>query len=146
MDICDNSDSINQRGQNLLEFALILPLLAIVVFGVLDLGRVFFASIGLTSAAREGVRYLTMHPNDISNDSGAYLGSKVAAVNEANYAKISITETNVNVTCSNIDDDSDFCDSGTPATVTVTYDFDLILGWVLPGPITVTRSAEMIVP
>ena len=131
-----------QRGQNILEFALVLPILAIVMFGVLDLGRVFFATIGLTNAAREGVRYLSLNPDDVGS---LYLGSKTAVIDEADYSGIKLISSNVDVNCSNIED-ANFCDSGTPATVTVTYDFGLILGWILPSPITVTRSAEMIVP
>ena len=134
-----------ERGQNILEFALVLPMLIVVVFGVLDLGRVFFATIGLTNAAREAVRYLTIHPDDVSNSYAAYWGAKSAAIDEANYSGISINESQVDIACSNADSD-DYCDSGTPATVTVTYDFDLVLGWILPTPITLTRSAVMIVP
>ncbi len=145
MDYCNKLHSAKQRGQNILEFALVLPFLAIIVFGALDLGRVFFASIGLTNAAREGARYLTMHPDDVSNDYGSYWGSEAAAIDEANYSGITLISSNVDVNCSN-NDDVDFCDSGTPATVTVTYDFELILGWILPNPITVSRTAEMIVP
>jgi Flp pilus assembly protein TadG len=134
-----------EHGQNLLEFALVLPMLAIVVFGVLDLGRVFFATISLTNAAREGVRFLTIHPNDISNEYEAFWGAKSAAIDEANYSGISVSASQVDVICSNADSD-DYCDSGSPASVTVTYDFDLVLGWVLPTPITLTRSAVMLVP
>jgi Flp pilus assembly protein TadG len=134
-----------ESGQNLLEFALVLPMLMIIAFGVLDLGRVFFATISLTNAAREGVRYLTIHPDDVSNDSADFWGSKSAAMDEANYSGISINAGQVTVLCSNADGD-DYCDSGSPATVTVTYDFDLVLGWILPTPITLTRSAVMIVP
>jgi len=134
-----------ERGQNLLEFALVLPMLLIVAFGVLDLGRIFFATITLTNAAREGVRYLTIHPDDVANEYAEYWGAQSAAIDEANYSGISISAAQVTATCSNADSDN-FCDSGTPATVSVTYDFDLVLGWVLPTPITVTRSAVMIVP
>ena len=42
------------RGQSLVEFALILPLFLIFVAACLDLGRVFYANISLTNAAREG--------------------------------------------------------------------------------------------
>ena len=145
MDFREKYQKINQRGQNILEFALVLPFLAIVVFGVLDLGRVFFATIGLTNAAREGARYLTMYPDDVSHDYGSYWGAKTAAIDEANYSGITIIGSDVIVTCANVDGDS-FCDSGTPATVSITYNFGLILGWVLPSPIQITRSAEMIVP
>lgn len=142
MNYCDNAHKKKQRGQNILEFALVLPFLAVVLFGVLDLGRVFFATIGLTNAAREGARYLSLNPDDVSS---SFWGAKTAAIDEANYSGITLISSNVAVSCSN-NDDVDYCDSGTPATVTVTHDFGLVLGWVLPGPITITRSAEMIVP
>jgi Flp pilus assembly protein TadG len=145
MEIQKYSTKNLERGQNILEFALVLPMLLIVLFGVLDLGRIFFASISLTNAAREGVRYLTIHPDDVSHDYDAFWGSISAVIDEANYSGFSIGETNIIVSCSNSDSD-DYCDSGTPATVSVTYDFDLILGWVLPTPITITRSAVMMVP
>lgn len=39
-----------------MEFALVLPLLLITVFGLVDFGRAFSMQITLTQAAREGVR------------------------------------------------------------------------------------------
>lgn len=42
------------RGQALAEFALLLPVFFLIVAGTLDLGRVFYAQISLTNAAREG--------------------------------------------------------------------------------------------
>ena len=45
------------KGQELMEFAIVLPLLLLIVFGVLDLGRLFHALITITNAAREGARY-----------------------------------------------------------------------------------------
>jgi Flp pilus assembly protein TadG len=140
-----NTKNNNDQGQGIFEFALVLPILLLIVFGVLDLGRIFFATIGLTNAAREGVRYLTLYPDDISNDFGAFQGAKSVTIDEANYSGLTVIDSQVIVSCSNADSD-DYCDSGTPATVTVTYDFDLILGWILPTPIIITRSAVMIVP
>ena len=134
----------SEKGQNLVELALVLPFLLIVLFGVLDLGRVFFVTINLTNAAREGVRFLTRHPDDLTNVS-PYGRSKSAAIEEASYSGISLSDSQVSADCSNVNDD-DYCDSGTPATVSVTYDFDLVMGWLLPSPITITRSAVMIVP
>ena len=136
----------NSKGQGLVELALVLPILLLIVFGVLDLGRIFFATIGLTNAAREGVRYLTIHANDVSNVSGAFAGSKAAALGEAGYAGIPSSEVQVTVSCTNDDDNNETCDSGTPATVTVTYEFDLVMGWILPSPITISRSAVMVIP
>jgi hypothetical protein len=134
-----------QKGQNLVELAMVLPFLFVILFGVLDLGRVFFASISLTNAAREGVRFLTLHPDDLVNVYLPYWGSKKAAIEEANYSGVTLSEGDISVECLD-EDDNDFCDPGTPASVEVTYDFDLILGWILPSPITVSRSAVMVIP
>ena len=49
-------------GQDLVEFALVLPILILVVFGVLDLGRVFHAAIQMANSARVSARYATLHP------------------------------------------------------------------------------------
>lgn len=135
-----------EKGQNILEFALILPFLLLVLFGVLDLGRVYFSTITLTSAAREGARYLTLHSDDISNPLGVFRNTKLIAAKEANYAGITVSTSQINVSCINVDDEPEYCDGGKPATVTVTHNFDLVLGWVLPSPISITRSAEMMVP
>lgn len=44
-------------GQGLVEFALVLPVFFLVVFAVIDLGRVIWANDALANAAREGARY-----------------------------------------------------------------------------------------
>jgi Flp pilus assembly protein TadG len=43
-----------RRGQGFVEFAIILPVFLLIFAGTLDLGRVFYAQISLTNAAREG--------------------------------------------------------------------------------------------
>lgn len=44
------------RGAAAVEFALILPLLLLVLFAIIDFGRMFNAQITITEAAREGAR------------------------------------------------------------------------------------------
>jgi Flp pilus assembly protein TadG len=44
------------RGAAAVEFALLFPLLMLIVFGIIDFGRALNAQITLTQAAREGVR------------------------------------------------------------------------------------------
>ena len=44
------------RGAAAVEFALLLPVLLLLVFGIIDFGRALNASITLTQAAREGAR------------------------------------------------------------------------------------------
>jgi hypothetical protein len=46
-------ESRDPRGQSLVEFALVLPLLMIFLLGVADLGRVFADGIGLEAASRD---------------------------------------------------------------------------------------------
>jgi Flp pilus assembly protein TadG len=48
----------------LAEFALILPLLLLLVLGTVDLGMGFKTYIALTNAAREGARSITIYPSD----------------------------------------------------------------------------------
>lgn len=134
------------KGQAYLEFMIVLPLLLVVLFGVFDLGRVYFSAIGLVSAAREGARYLSAYPGDISNEIEAFYNTKQIAIQEAAGAGVSLQGGSITVTCTNSDDDAENCDSGSPAIVTVTGNFDMLLGWVIPGPISITRSAQMIVP
>jgi len=45
-----------ERGATAVEFALLFPLLMLIVFGIIDFGRVMNAQITLTQAAREGAR------------------------------------------------------------------------------------------
>ena len=46
----------NNRGQALVEMALILPVLLLIIFGIIEFGRIFNAHITLTHASREGAR------------------------------------------------------------------------------------------
>jgi Flp pilus assembly protein TadG len=51
------------RGQSLVEFALIVPVFAVMLFGVVDFGLAFDASIAISNAAREGARLGATQPN-----------------------------------------------------------------------------------
>lgn len=53
-----------EAGQAMVEFALIVPLLALLAMGVVDLGRVFFTYEALANATREGARYCALHLGD----------------------------------------------------------------------------------
>ncbi len=44
------------RGSVAVEFALVLPVLLLILFGIIDFGRALNAQIELTGAAREGAR------------------------------------------------------------------------------------------
>lgn len=48
------------RGAVAVEFALLLPLLLLIVLGIIDFGRMLNAQITLTQAAREGARLVAL--------------------------------------------------------------------------------------
>lgn len=45
-----------ERGASAVEFAIVLPVLLTLVFGIIDYGALFFDSIGLKQGSREGAR------------------------------------------------------------------------------------------
>lgn len=47
---------VRTRGQSLVEFSLILPLILLILFGVFDFGRAIYAYNTVSNAAREGGR------------------------------------------------------------------------------------------
>src|SRR6188768_643129 len=54
------------RGQALVEFAIVLPLLAVLLVMAIDFGRVFFGWVSLTNAARIGANYAGYTPDLLS--------------------------------------------------------------------------------
>src|SRR5262245_10191813 len=63
------------RGAAAIEFALLFPLLMLIVFGIIDFGRALNAQITLTQAAREGARLDALgEPNVDSQTQAAATG------------------------------------------------------------------------
>ncbi len=122
------------QGQELVELAILIPLLLLIAFGVLDMGRLFHASITITNAAREGARFGTFDPSDVA-------GILNATQAEAQSSGIDLSGSTITVTC------PEGCGSGLAVRVTISYPFQLIMGLVFPGPnLALVRSAEMMVP
>ena len=55
------------RGQSMAEFALALPILLLVIFGLLEVGRAVFMYAAVVNASREAVRYATAYGVDESD-------------------------------------------------------------------------------
>ena len=127
----------SEKAQELVEFALVLPLLILVLFGAVDLGRAFHAAITIANAAREGARAIALDRDDLA-------AAEIAAIREAQDSGITIAAGDVSVTCTL--DINNHCTALEPAQVTVTYDFRLLLNLFSSGPIfTMQRTAEMLV-
>ena len=53
-----------QRGQDLVEYALALPIVLLILMSILDLGRVVYVYSSLHNSVREGARYGIIYPTD----------------------------------------------------------------------------------
>lgn len=53
-----------QKGQDLLEYALALPIVLILLMSILDLGRVVYVYSALHNSVRDGARYGIISPGD----------------------------------------------------------------------------------
>ncbi len=49
------------KGQDLVEYALLLPFMLMLIMGIFDLGRVTFLYSTITNISREGARYGVVH-------------------------------------------------------------------------------------
>jgi len=80
--------SRRQKGQSLVEFALVLPVLLILISGIIDMGHAMLVWSNLSNAAREGSRYGAAHPGDTNGIIQA-VRSKIVAV-PADQVSVSI--------------------------------------------------------
>ena len=55
-----------ERGQDLAEYALILPIFLIIIMGIFDMGRAVYVYSALQNSVREGARYGIINPDDIT--------------------------------------------------------------------------------
>lgn len=81
------------RGQALVEFALIIPIFLLVIFGLVDLGRAVFVNNSLAEAARDGARYGSVQAR-------GYDDARRTAVEDWVLARlVSVPNATVTVTC-----------------------------------------------
>ena len=118
-----------------MEFALVLPLLVLLVFGLIDFGRAINAQITLTQAAREGARALALGQSTYaSRAQGAALG----------LAGVTVTEQADSLGVTGCPVGS--AQTGDDAVVQVTYKFTFVtpIGFIF-GP-TKTLTAVGVMP
>ena len=76
---CGPRHSPYERGAAIVEFALILPVLMLLLMGTIDFSRVMYTAMALTNAARAGVQY----GSQSLGASGDLSGMQTAALNAA---------------------------------------------------------------
>ena len=57
----------SEKGQAMVEFALVLPLLLALLCGIIDFGWLYYNQITLNNAAREGARYAVIYYDPVSD-------------------------------------------------------------------------------
>lgn len=87
----------SERGASLVEFAMVMPLLFILMMGVVDLGRLVGAYTGIVSAARESARYGSAVgaapsglPRYVDCDGIRAAGQRVAVVDPIEASEIAV--------------------------------------------------------
>ena len=108
----------NTRGNAMVEFALVLPLLLLLCFGITEFGRAWMTKSVLTSAAREGARLAAVTAPDVNA-----VQARVQAVCSA--AKV--TPSAITVT------PPDPADPDRKVSVTVQTDFVVLSAKILGG-------------
>ena len=108
----------SERGQSLTEFALALPILALLLFAVIQFGIVFNNYVTLTDATRAGARKGAVG-RQLSNPQGA-------TVTAVRNSATNLNQTNLNVTVTSS------WQAGTDVTVTATYPYSIsLLGMIV---------------
>lgn len=121
----------NRRGSSVVEFALMLPLILLLIFGITEFGRAWMTVNVMHSAAREAARLAVVTAPDV-----AAAQARATAV----CAAAKVTPTAVTVTGPAINDPNRI------VTVTVTADFVVIPGTILgvfQGTIPLSASTTM---
>lgn len=109
----------------MVELAIILPLLLLLVFGVIEFGRLYNAQVTLTHGAREAVRDYAIFQDPAQADAKA-----------RDAISTSMFPGPLNVFTS-------ACDPGEPTTVTLEYPFDLSIPFYGDRALTLTAEGVM---
>jgi Flp pilus assembly protein TadG len=144
------------RGQGLLEFALVFPIIMLLIFGAVDLGRAVFAYNTIANAARDGARVAAVNQIQTSPDClenkpvedvlNPHWSIKQCAAQAAKT--LGVTSSDVSVSYAPPAGTSLACtplNVGCIASVTVTYQFTPItpIAGSIIGTITMQSTSQM---
>lgn len=145
------------RGQSLVEFALVFPIIILLIAGFVEIGRAVFAYNTIANAARQGARVAAVNQLEdvtecdttrpVEDPFEPHWSIRGCAIVAANT--LGITTANVSIAYAPPPSTTLTCDPtihiGCIATVTVTYDFSVATPFVsmLIGPFTMQQSSQM---
>jgi Flp pilus assembly protein TadG len=128
-----------ERGQSLVELAFILPVFALILVGVADLGRAFYESVAIQSAAEAGgLTALDYTRNASGGGNSAVLSAIKGSTNPDVFPFLSIQDSDINL--------SILWQQDSQYTITVTRRFHLmtpLLGNVLASGQNLTLRSEV---
>lgn len=104
------------RAQAMTEFALLLPVLLLLAFGIFEFGRAYYTYSAISNAARESARYGIITPTDTNGIINAGVTRAIGlGLNPSNFV----------VQCMDKDNNIGpiYCTSGKRIRVTVNYTF-----------------------
>ena len=121
-----------QKGQTMVEFALIMPVLFLVLFGIIQFGTLYNDYITLTDAARVGARKAA-----VSRQTGDPVGIATAATKNA-ASDLEVAKLGVSVT-------ANAWAAGADVTVEATYPYEVnIMGMVVASGTLKSSTTERI--
>ena len=123
----------NERGQALVEFAIVLPMLLLLLLGIVDFARAWNVYEVLTDAAREGARIAVVDYQPAITEQDV----RDAIVEAGQRAAIGIDPADITIT-------GFHAGRGTQATVRVEYDHELKWVGALLGLVSGDRTLSMI--
>lgn len=120
----------NRQGQTLVEFAIILPLLMLLLFGIIEFGRYLYLKNSVTNAAREGARKAV-----VTNP-----------WNDSTVKQYLVDNSAISLNVGNIDITPSSPSQGTAVTVTVEIPFTSVVPDLIPQFVnlnSISASATM---
>lgn len=132
----------NDDGASLVEFAIVGPLLILLLFGIIEMGWLFARNVDVGHGAREGVRLATV-------DFGSQAAIVAETCDRMGLATLS-NGTGVSVTLARSDADGNGSsnDVGDMASVSVVAPGTTMTGlfnWVLPPSLDLTSTAQILI-
>lgn len=118
------------RGAAAVEFALVLPVLLILVLGIIEFGRAYHIQTTLSNAARDGVRVMALQDSVTA----------ARTTTKSSAQTLGLTDMMIGVAPSTCSSD---ISAPAMASVTITYPFALVSGLLPIGDLTLTGRGTM---